>query len=161
MGFWEWFAGTSPAAIAGETASQTVGTVFTGLKNIIAQFTIAPEEKLKLEILIEQQRLEFYKAQTSDVQNARQMQMTTRSVWPGLISSMMLVGFFVGGGYTLIYGLPPNLDTDSRMIITLFVQTLIGGVTLVLGYWLGTSYGSQNKDHMLFNSVPAHGSTEK
>jgi hypothetical protein len=157
MSFLSWFAGSTPAAIAGETATQTVGGLFKGITDIISEFHLSPEEELKLKIAIEQQRLEFYKAQTTDVQNARQMQVQTRSIWPGLLSTLMLVGFFAGGSYVLLYGAPEKLDADGRMILTLFVQTLISGVTLVLGYWLGSSSGSQMKDTMLLRAQPGQG----
>ena len=155
MGWLDVFSGSTPAAIASETTSKTVGAVFTGLATIINEFHLSPEQELKLKIAVEEQRLEFYKAQTSDVQNARQMQIQTRSVWPGIISTLMLVGFFIGGGFILFQGLPKDITDIERMVITLFVQTLISGVTLVLGYWLGSSSSSSEKNAMLFNSQPA------
>ena len=154
MGFLDWFSGATPAGIVSEASSATVGSLFTGIKDIIKEFHLSPEDELKLNLAVEQQRLEFYKAQTSDVQNARSMQMVTKSVWPGLLSALMLIGFFSGGSYILLHGIPAA-DADGRIILMLFAQTLISGVTLVLGYWLGSSSGSQAKDSMLFHSMPA------
>ena len=153
MSWWNWFTGTTPGAIVGETGSIVVGSMFEGIKDLVKEFHLSPEDEIKFKVALEQQRLEFYKAQTSDVQSARQMQMTTRSIWPGLISTLMLVGFFSGGSYVLLHGLPP-IDADGKIIVMLFAQTLISGVTLVLGYWLGSSAGSEAKSNMLFHSAP-------
>lgn len=153
MPWYDWFTGSTPGAVVGQAGSQVVGTMFTGIKDLIEEFHLAPDQEIKLKISLEQQRLEFYKAQTSDVQSARQMQMATRSIWPGLISTLMLVGFFAGGTYLMLHGLPAT-DPDGRIILMLFAQTLISGVTLVLGYWLGSSAGSQEKNNMLFHSTP-------
>ena len=157
MSWLDLFSGSTPAAIAGETATQTVGGLFKGITDIISEFHLSPEQELKMQIAVEQQRLEFYKAQTTDVQNARQMQAQTRSIWPGLLSALMILGFFGGRTCFLLNGAPANMDADGRMILILFVQTLISGVTLVLGYWLGSSSGSQVKDAMLFHSSPVQG----
>lgn len=156
MSFLDWLTGSTPGAVVGEAGATVVGKVFEGVKELITQFHLSPEDEIKFKIALEQHRLEFYKAQVSDVQSARAMQMTTRSVWPGLISTLMLCGFFAGGGYVIYHGLPVT-DPDGRIVIMLFVQTLISGVTLVLGYWLGSSSGSQEKSNMLFHSTPTDG----
>lgn len=153
MGWLDWFSGVTPGGIVGEASAKTVGGLFTGIADIIKEFHLSPEQEIKLNLAVEQQRLEYYKAQTSDVQNARQMQATTKSVWPGLLSALMLIGFFAGGSYILLNGIPAT-DPDGRIILMLFAQTLISGVTLVLGYWLGSSSGSQAKDNLLFRSKP-------
>lgn len=153
MGWLDWFSGVTPGGAIGEASAKTVGGLFTGITDIIKEFHLSPEQEIRLNLAVEQQRLEFYKAQSSDVQNARQMQAVTKSVWPGLLSALMLIGFFAGGSYILLNGIP-STDADGRIILMLFAQTLISGVTLVLGYWLGSSAGSQSKDNMLFHSKP-------
>ena len=154
MGLADFIFGSTPAAIVGEATSSTVGTIFGKLNDLVAQFHLSPEDQLKYNLAVEQQKLEFYKAQTADVQSARQMQASVKSVWPGIISFTFLIGFFVGGGYLVAYGLPPT-SQEGRDIIMLFAQTLMLGVSSILGFWLGSSYGGQQKDRMLYNSVPA------
>ena len=154
MGLWDLLTGASPGAQVGEAGSKVVGGVFDGLKGIIEEFHLAPEAEMKLQLALEAQKLEFYKAQTNDVQSARAMQMATRSIWPGLISTIMLVGFFAGGAALLIHGMPVT-DANGFIVLTLFVQTLVSGVNFVMGYWLGSSSGSQAKSELLFRSSPA------
>ncbi|MGH6785467.1 MAG: hypothetical protein ACREBO_01445 [Novosphingobium sp.] len=154
MGLWDFFVGSTPAGIVGEATSKTIGGLLDGVANLIQEFHLSPEQELKLKLAIEQQRLEFYKAQTTDIQSARSMQSVTQSIWPGILSLIFLIGFFAGGGYIIAYGLPPTTN-EGREIILLFAETLMLGVTSVLGFWLGSSYGSQTKDRLLFNSTPA------
>lgn len=153
MGWLDFLTGSTPGAIAGEASSKAVGSLFTGITDIVKEFHLSPEDELKYKLLVEQTRLDFYKAQTTDVQSARQMQMGAHSVWPGIISLTFLIGFFAGGGYIVVNGLPVT-SSEGRDIIMLFAQTLMLGVSSILGFWLGSSYGGQRKDTMLFNSAP-------
>ena len=153
MGLWDLLTGASPGAQVGEAGSKVVGGIFDGLKGIIEEFHLAPEAEMKLKLSLEAQKLEFYKAQTSDVQSARAMQMATKSVWPGVISAIMLIGFFAGGTSLMVLGMPVT-DANGFIVLTLFVQTLVSGVNFVMGYWLGSSSGSQAKNEMLFRSTP-------
>ena len=154
MAWYDWFVGSTPGGVVGEAGAKVVGGMFDGIKGIIEEFHLAPEQEMKLKLALEQQKLEYYQAAVADVQSARQMQMQTRSVWPGIISTIMLIGYFAGGIYILRYGLPET-SAEGRDVIMLFVTTLTAGVTLVLGFWLGSSNGSQEKSAMLFRSKPS------
>jgi hypothetical protein len=153
MGFLDWFTGSTPAGIAGEASKAAVGSIFDGVKGLIEEFHLPPEQQAKLDLAMEQSKLAFYQAQISDAQSARQMQMTTRSIWPGLLSLITLTGYFVGGWYILRYGLPATTDA-GREVLIIWAQTMVNGVTLVFGFWLGSSNGSQSKDVLLHQSTP-------
>ena len=153
MGFWDLMTGASPGAQVGDAGAKVVSSVFDGLKGIIEEFHLSPEDTMKLNLALDAQKLEYLKVQVADVQNARTMQMATRSVWPGLLSTIMLSGFFAGGGALLLNGMPV-VDANGFIVLTLFVQTLVSGVNFVMGYWLGSSSGSQAKNEMLFRSTP-------
>lgn len=155
MGFLDWFSGATPAGIMGETAQKAVTGLFDGIDKIIDNFHLSEEDRIKLKIAVSQQKLEVFKAQISDVQNARQMQMATRSMWPGTLSLVILMGFFGGGGYVLVQGIPTDATAEAKQIINMFSVALISGLSSVLGYWLGSSAGSEQKNAMLYHSTPA------
>ena len=154
MGFWEWFAGATPGVAVGEAAQKAITGLFDGLDKIIDNFHLSEEDRIKLKIAVAQQKLETFKAQISDVQNARQMQMVTRSMWPGTLSLVILIGFFGGGGYVLVNGLPLDATAEAKQIVNMFSVALISGLSSVLGYWLGSSAGSEQKNTMLYHSTP-------
>lgn len=153
MAWYDFLTGSTPGAIVGDAGAKVVGGLFDGIQTIIKEFHLSPEDEMKFKLAVEQQKLAFYQAQTLDVQSARGMQMAGQSVWPGLISTIILVGFFGGGGYIIAYGLPANTP-QVESIINMFAVCLIGGVSSVLGFWLGSSHGSVQKDQMLYRSTP-------
>ena len=150
MGLSDWLFGATPGQQAGqavgEVAGKTIGAVFDGLYKIIDQFSTNDQEKIEAKLAVSRHQLEVTREFISDVQNARQMQTTNRSYWPGILSAVILFGFFGGGTYVLVYGLQPNMDEVSKNIINMFSVQLLSGVSAVIGFWLGSSYGSQRKD---------------
>lgn len=121
---------------------------------IIDEFHTNDEEKVQMKIAVAQQKLRAVELMVNDVQNARAMQIATKSVWPGTISLVVIVGFFGGGAYILINGIPADSSVEAKQIINMFSVALISGLSSVLGYWLGSSAGSQQKDQLLYHSSP-------
>lgn len=156
MGFWEFFAGATPGGAVGEAAQKAIGGVFDGIDKIIDNFHLSEEDRIKLKIAMAQQKLEAFKAQIGDVQNARQMQMATRSIWPGTLSLIIIVGFFGGSIYVLVNGTPKELDDLGKQIINMNSVALISGLSAVIGYWLGSSASSESKNVMLYHSTPTN-----
>src|SRR5690349_12459856 len=85
MGFWEWFSGTTPAGVISETGQKVVAGVFDGVGAMIDRFHLSETDKQEMKMELAKMQLEAYKTQISDVQSARQMQMATRSMWPGTL----------------------------------------------------------------------------
>ena len=153
MGLFSWLTNATPGGVIGEAGSQVLGGLFKGIESIIDEFHVSAEEKVQMKLAIAQQKLDFYKAQTDDIQNARAMQMTTRSIWPGIMSTISTVGFFGGFAYLVIYGLPPELDEFSKTIINMFAGAIIAGYISSKDFWLGSTASGQNKDQMIFHST--------
>ena len=154
MGFQDWFFGATPGQQAGQAAKEVVTGVFDGLGKIIDEFHTSDEEKIQMKIAVAEQKLKAVELLVNDVQSARAMQIQTRSVWPGTISMVVLVGFFGGGTYILVNGIPAESSAEAKQIINMFSVALISGLSSVLGYWLGSSAGSENKNQMLYHSAP-------
>lgn len=154
MGFIDWMTGATPGQHVGQAAKEVVTGVFDGLGKIIDEFHTSDEEKIQMKLAVAEQKLKAVELIVSDVQNARAMQIQTRSLWPGIISAVIVIGFFGGSTYVIINGTPKDLDELGKQIINMNSVALISGLSAVIGYWLGSSASSQSKDQMLYQSTP-------
>lgn len=89
--------------------------------------------------------------QLRDVQSARDQtvklaQSGSKIAWASSVVSVMAVGVFGGMIYMLFTGTVPSELRDALMIL---VGTSGSGYTAVLGYWLGSSSSSSNKDALI------------
>jgi len=154
MGFWSFLSGTTPAGVISETGQKVVASVFEGVNELIEQFHMSPEDAQKFKLALAQMQLDAYKAQITDVQSARQMQMANKSPWPGILTLVIVGGFYGVLGVIFFKGLP-STSAPGGEIVLLLIGSLSTALTAVLGYWFGTTQSSQNKDKMLMESVPA------
>lgn len=153
MAFWDFLSGSTPAGVISETGHKMIGGVFDGVTKIISEFHLSPEDELKFKTAMAQLQLDTLKTELTDVQSARQMQMQTHSIWPGIISFVVLFGFF-GILLTIIFnGLPPIEKAGGEAFLIL-LGALGAGFTMVMTFWLGSSSGSESKNAMLWKSVP-------
>ena len=153
MGFWDFLGGTTPAGVISETGQKVVAGVFEGVGAMIDRFHVSDTEKQEMKMALAQMQLDAYKTQISDVQSARQMQMSTRSLWPGILTMVIMGGYFGLLGVMIIHGIPSTKDPGGEVLLTL-IGVLAAAVPMVLGYWFGTTLGSQNKDKLLAESMP-------
>lgn len=154
MGFWDFLTGGTPAGVISETGQKVIAGVFEGVEGLISEFHLSPEDAQKFRLALAQMQLESYKTQISDVQSARTMQMSTRSVWPGMLTMVIMGGYFGLLSVMIIHGIPSTKDPGGEVLLTL-IGVLAAAVPMVLGYWFGSSQSSRSKDEMLMNSVPA------
>jgi len=85
----------------------------------------------------------------SDRDSARQMATNTRSIIPALLAAII-----IGGFAAIIAMRVAGFEVSSDPMVNDLVTTLRDGVMLVLSFYFGSSSSSQNKDHLLYNSVP-------
>lgn len=154
MGFWSFLSGTTPAGVISETGQKVVTGIFEGVTNLIQEFHLSPEDAQKFKLALAQMQLDTYKAQISDVQSARQMQMATQSPWPGILTLVIIGGYFGLLSVMVVHGIPSTKDPGGEVLLTL-IGVLAAAVPMVLGYWFGTTMGSMNKDRLLASSMPA------
>lgn len=154
MGFWDFLSGNTPAGVISDTGQKVVASVFDGVGAMIDRFHLSDTEKQEMKMELARMQLDAYKTQISDVQSARQMQMATRSIWPGTLTLVIIGGYFGLLGVMVVHGIPSTKDPGGEVLLTL-IGVLAAAVPMVLGYWFGTTSGSQNKDRMLADSVPA------
>lgn len=154
MGFWDFMSGTTPGGAIGQVGKDVVTGIFDGVGKIIDEFHVSAEEKTQMKLAMAEQKLKAVEVLINDVQNARSMQMQTRSVWPGVMSAMAGFGFFGGFIIVLLYGLPTTIDEFTKSIIYMFAGAMVSSWTSAQNFWMGSTMGSQNKDVMLHNSTP-------
>ena len=134
MGLSDWLFGSTPGQQAGQAVKEVVSSVFDGIDEIIDNFHLEPEKALDAKIKMKELRLKTLEMQLTDIQNARSMQIQTHSKWPGLLSTVIVVGFFGGGAYVLVHGVGGGMDELSKQIINMFAVQLMAGVSAVWGF---------------------------
>lgn len=92
--------------------------------------------------------------------------LTKQSNMPAIIVGVALTGFYVWGTMILIICfVRPSWIGEADIpkafsLLDMFIIAAIGLTTGSVGYWLGTTHNSSNKDVMLHNSTPTIMPTE-
>ena len=93
--------------------------------------------------------LNFEQLAVEDRKSAREMQTTTQSLIPPLLSILVTAGFFGILAYLMVR--PADTGNTPLMIMLGSLGTAWTGI---IAFYFGSSAGSQKKDQMLFNSSP-------
>lgn len=155
MGLSDWLFGATPGQQAGQAVKEVVSSVFDGIDELIDNFHLEPEKALDAKIKLKELKLKTLETQLADIQNARQMQMQTKSIWPGILSCIEIIGFFGGLYYLIMHGLPKDLDEFTKTLINMLFGAVVTGYASVRNFWLGSSNGSQEKTELLHQSTPS------
>jgi uncharacterized membrane protein YeaQ/YmgE (transglycosylase-associated protein family) len=115
---------------------------------------LSDTEKQEMKMELARMELDAYKTQISDIQSARTMQMTTQSPWPGILTCVIVGGYFGLLGVMIVHGIPSTKDPGGEVLLTL-IGVLAGAVPTVLAFWFGTTQNGRQKDQMLANSIPS------
>lgn len=94
--------------------------------------------------------LNFEKLAVDDRASARNLQATTRSIVPTVLAILVTFGFF---GILIWLMINPADTANTPLMIML--GSLGTAWTGIIAFYFGSSSGSQAKDNMLYNSVPA------
>jgi hypothetical protein len=87
-----------------------------------------------------------------DRKSAREMQISTKSVTPSVLTWIVVVLCLSFEGLMLFGQMP---KPASEIVLGRVLGTLDGALMMVLAFWFGSSNGSQNKDALLANSTPS------
>ena len=87
-----------------------------------------------------------------DTKSAREMQISTKSVTPSVLTWIVVTLTLAAEGALLFNQIPPGADP---IVLGRVLGTMDSALMLVLGFWFGSSHGSQNKDALLANSTPS------
>ena len=113
---------------------------------------LAEIQKLELQYQNDEKERGFRYAELEykNTDSARQMQIVTKSPFPAILSGGITLGFFGILGWMLY---DPNVVNSPPLLIML--GSLGSAFGAVINYWLGSTKGSQDKDHVIANSIPA------
>ena len=106
-------------------------------------------EEIKFKEQTQALGLNFEQLAVEDRKSAREMQTTTQSIIPPVLSILVTVGFFGILGYLMVR--PADTGNTPLMIMLGSLGTAWTGI---IAFYFGSSAGSQKKDQMLFNSKP-------
>jgi hypothetical protein len=145
-------------AVAGLTKVLGIdGGTVADVTKAISDGRVTPEQvaeirKLELQYQADEKErgFRYSELEFKDRDSARQMQMTTNSSTPTVLTYMVTVGFFAILGLMLydetVVNSPPLL---------IMLGSLGTAWTGCISYWFGTTSNSMNKTTLLANSVPS------
>ena len=74
---------------------------------------------------------------------------------PAIIALVVMAGFYVGGGYVMYHTLTAETpDPKALSILDIYVVASVSALTGAIGYFIGTTQSSKQKNEMLHNSTP-------
>ena len=126
------------------------------ITRVIEQGKLTPEQlaeinKLELEFKQHEKDLGFKytELEFKDTDSARQMQMAVKSNIPATLAVFVTTGFF---GILGLLIFDTGLKPSEPLLVML--GSLGTAWTMIIGFYFGSSHGSQAKDAMLANSQP-------
>ena len=145
------------AGMAVEAVSKAIGVDPSEVQNTINSGKMTADQiaslqtaEIALKARAQEMGLDFEKLAVADRASARQMQMTTGSFVPPLLSVLVVVAWATIQYYLLTHVIDPTM----RELVARVLGTLDGALMLVLSFYFGSSAGSQAKDTMLHQSSP-------
>ena len=114
------------------------------------QIAAVQQEEIRFKEQTQALGLNFEQLAVEDRKSARDMQTTTQSIIPPLLSLLVTVGFFGILAYLMV---TPTDTANTPLMIML--GSLGTAWTGIIAFYFGSSAGSQKKDAMLYNSTPA------
>jgi hypothetical protein len=146
-------AGMAVKAISGALFGHENGTeddIMTALANPTGD-QLAALKKIDNDFKVQMKSLDIdlERISAGDRDSARQMAVNTKSIIPAILATIII------GGFAAIIAMRVfGFQVSSDPMVNDLVTTLRDGVMLVLSFYFGSSSSSQNKDHLLYNSVP-------
>jgi hypothetical protein len=146
------------AGMAVEAISKAIGVDPSEVQNTINSGKMTADQiaslqtaEIALKARAQEMGLDFEKLAVADRSSARQMQMTTGSFVPPLLSVMIVIAWSTIQWFLLTH----VIESSMRELVARVLGTLDGALMLVLSFYFGSSSGSQSKDAMLHQSTPS------
>jgi hypothetical protein len=114
------------------------------------QLTSLKQAEIELQSKAQELGLNFEKLATDDRKSAREMQVSTKSFVPALLSILVVCAWALIQYFLLTH----VIAQEMRELVARVLGTLDGALMLVLSFYFGGSSDSQDKDAMLHRSTP-------
>jgi len=145
------------AGLAVTAISKLIGIAPEQVKDVIdsgklsaEQIALIQQEEIKFKEQTLAMGLNFEKLDVEDRKSARDMQSTTRSRTPDILSGVITIGFF-GILIAMLMGYPK----EGSQPLLIMLGSLGTAWISVVAFWFGSTNSGQKKDVMLYNSTPA------
>ena len=113
------------------------------------QLASIKQAEIELKAKAQELGLNFEKLATDDRKSARDMQISTKSFVPALLSILIVVAWALIQYFLLTH----IIAQEMRELVARVLGTLDGALMLVLSFYFGSSSGSQQKDELLRQST--------
>jgi hypothetical protein len=114
------------------------------------QLSSLKQAELELQSKAQELGLNFEKLAVDDRKSARDMQVSTKSFVPALLSILVVCAWALIQYFLLTH----VIAQEMRELVARVLGTLDGALMLVLSFYFGGSSDSQDKDAMLHRSTP-------
>jgi hypothetical protein len=114
------------------------------------QLSSLKQAEIELQSKAQELGLNFEKLATDDRKSAREMQVSTKSFVPALLSILVVCAWALIQYFLLTH----VIAQEMRELVARVLGTLDGALMLVLSFYFGGSSDSQDKDAMLHRSTP-------
>jgi hypothetical protein len=114
------------------------------------QLSSLKQAEIELQSKAQELGLNFKKLATDDRKSAREMQVSTKSFVPALLSILVVCAWAIIQYFLLTH----VIAQEMRELVARVLGTLDGALMLVLSFYFGGSSDSQDKDAMLHRSTP-------
>ena len=108
------------------------------------------QAEMDLQAKAQELGLNFEKLAVDDRKSARDMQISTKSIVPALLSILVVTAW----GLIQYFLLTHIVAQEMRELVARILGTLDASLMLVLNFYFGSSASSQDKDAMLHRSTP-------
>jgi hypothetical protein len=112
------------------------------------QLVFIKAAELEFKKFLEQNKIDLARMDLDNTKSAREMQITTKSTTPAILSYTITAGFFGILGYMMT-----DSYTSSEPLLVM-LGSLGTAWVAVVNYWFGSSHGSSVKNALLHQSVP-------
>jgi hypothetical protein len=106
-------------------------------------------EEIKFKEQTQALGLNFEELAVADRKSARDMQISTKSSVPAILSYAITIGFF-----GILFAIMGGYANENNQPLLIMLGSLGTAWVSVVAFWFGSTNGSQNKDQMLYNSTP-------
>ena len=114
------------------------------------QLASLKQAEIELQAKAQELGLNFEKLATDDRKSAREMQISTRSFVPALLSILIVVAWALVQYFLLTH----IIAQEMRELVARVLGTLDGALMLVLGFYFGGIHNASETNQMLHRSTP-------
>ena len=125
------------------------------LSKVFQDGKLTPEQLSSLKLMElkyqndeKERNFRYNELEFKDTENARAMQIATHSTVPPVLAYLVTLGFF---GILIFMVISTDYKPTEPLLVML--GSLGTAWTMIIGFYFGSSHGSQNKDRLLANSV--------